>query len=476
MLDAAEGLPSAGQLIRKDSIEELCGHRARALELYAQGYALLAEAYQTSTRACIGNSSVYPLDHELFRSPNPESLPDFAAKARTHIDRAMWRALIVNTPIGSLMDKAERDKLEAALQAEPPEATADNIFATMSRLFGEADVIFRRGLVNAFSRLNRDYKSHDGFKIGDRIVLSYIVQCDDWADHFNYRSEDVLRDVDRVFHILDGKAAPDYQQGLCAAMRTQMQTRRNSDTRNDNPDYKREVETPYFRVRWFKNGNAHMWFLRDDLVMKANRLIAEHFGEVLGAAPNVAERGYTPPPATPDGAKEDFFATPASVAEAVVARAQIKPGERVLEPSAGEGALCRAAIASGAKVDAIERNVRRVKFLQSALFIRAPQHVIWGDFLIAAPTGAYDAVIMNPPWSGDQWAAHVLHAFGFLKPGGRLVAIVPRSVRSSGTRAAETVRNLLVKCGASIADLPDGSFKESGTEARGCVIVARKPF
>lgn len=31
-------------LVRKESIEELCGHRARALELYVQAFDLLTEA------------------------------------------------------------------------------------------------------------------------------------------------------------------------------------------------------------------------------------------------------------------------------------------------------------------------------------------------------------------------------------------------------------------------------------------------
>lgn len=42
-----------------------------------------------------------------------------------------------------------------------------------------------------------------------------------------------------------------------------------------------EVETDYFKVRIFKNGNAHLWFTRKDLVAKVNKLIGEYYGEVL---------------------------------------------------------------------------------------------------------------------------------------------------------------------------------------------------
>jgi hypothetical protein len=87
-------------------------------------------------------------------------------------------------------------------------------------------------------------------------------------------------DLDRVFHVLDGKVAPDYQQGLGAAIRETMARR----------DGTMQCESDYFRARWFKNRALHLWMKRADLVERANRLIAEHFGETLGAGPDVAQQ------------------------------------------------------------------------------------------------------------------------------------------------------------------------------------------
>ena len=98
------------------------------------------------------------------------------------------------------------------------------------------------------------------------VLTSIVTQFG--INHYN---EPTLQDLDRCFHVLDGKPAPEYQQGMCAAIRTALR-----DTKAD------VIETPYFRVRWFRNGNAHLWFLREDLVEMANKLIAEHYGEVLG--------------------------------------------------------------------------------------------------------------------------------------------------------------------------------------------------
>lgn len=81
-----------------------------------------------------------------------------------------------------------------------------------------------------------------------------------------------MRDIDRCMHVLDGQPTPDYQQGVLAALRTAIAAN------------EREFETPYYKVRYFAgNGNAHFYPKRADLVEKANRMIADHFGATIGA-------------------------------------------------------------------------------------------------------------------------------------------------------------------------------------------------
>lgn len=76
-----------------------------------------------------------------------------------------------------------------------------------------------------------------------------------------------------------------------------------------------------------------------------------------------------------------------------------------------------------------------------------------GNFLDLPPVDKYDAVVMNPPFSGTHWAKHVQHAIKWLKPHGRIVAILPATAEGS---------DLLPK-GGRWTDLPLGSFRESGT-------------
>ncbi|MGO8632125.1 DUF4942 domain-containing protein, partial [Rhizobium ruizarguesonis] len=42
-----------------------------------------------------------------------------------------------------------------------------------------------------------------------------------------------------------------------------------------------EVHSEVYTVRIFKNGNAHLWFQRADLVAKANRMVGEYYGKVI---------------------------------------------------------------------------------------------------------------------------------------------------------------------------------------------------
>lgn len=177
-----------------------------------------------------------------------------------------------------------------------------------------------------------------------------------------------------------------------------------------------------------------------------------------------------------DAKKEfDAFYTPDAIAEMVAERANIwradDPKERcrVLEPSAGAGALVAAARKRGAIVWACEKNPKDADKLDLLLYPHGS--CIRGDFLAVSPDmdgqagPLFDRVVMNPPFSKGQDARHVLHALKFLKPGGRLVAIMSPGVVFRTNGAYRELREYLDASGAgfSIEELPAGSFKESGT-------------
>jgi hypothetical protein len=65
-----------------------------------------------------------------------------------------------------------------------------------------------------------------------------------------------------------------------------------------------------------------------------------------------------------------------------------------------------------------------------------------GDFLASHSTETYDRVVMNPPFARNAAPKHVLHAYDFLKPGGRLVSVMPSSVTFRTDALNDKVRYL----------------------------------
>jgi type I restriction-modification system DNA methylase subunit len=167
----------------------------------------------------------------------------------------------------------------------------------------------------------------------------------------------------------------------------------------------------------------------------------------------------------------DFFETPVALAKRMCELAGVGPGKAVLEPSAGLGRIAMAARDAGAHVVCCERDPARAATLarQPGLSV-LPER----DFLGLAPHGAFDAVLMNPPFSQQADCFHVAHALRFLRPGGWLVAVVSAGFRFRQTHASCELREQLAEYPTSrVVDLPDGTFEESGTGVRTCLVTVR---
>lgn len=80
---------------------------------------------------------------------------------------------------------------------------------------------------------------------------------------------------------------------------------------------------------------------------------------------------------------------------------------------------------------------------------------------------------MNPPFANLQDVDHVTHAFNFLKPGGRLVAIMGEGAFFRQDRKAQEFRALLDVHGIS-EQLPAGSFEASGTNVNTRIVILDK--
>ena len=143
---------------------------------------------------------------------------------------------------------------------------------------------------------------------------------------------------------------------------------------------------------------------------------------------------------------------------------------RVLEPSAGLGAIARPVAARGASVDCIELDGQLAGRLRQAGFT-----VQAADFLEVPPRAEYDRVMMNPPFASRADVKHVMHALGFLKPGGLLVAVMSAGAGFRDDNLTTGFRATVEERGGTITALPDDAFKESGTGVRTVLVTIPAP-
>lgn len=155
-----------------------------------------------------------------------------------------------------------------------------------------------------------------------------------------------------------------------------------------------------------------------------------------------------------------FFATSRDEAIPLCQFAGDLVGRRVLEPSAGDGALADVAREMGAEVITIEKWDVNAKKLRAKGF-----EPIERDFLQVTPEeiGLFDAIIANPPFAKNQDIMHVRHMLDFLKPGGSLSVIMSTGWQEGRQRAHRDFIELLEGQEVEITPIEAGAFAEAGT-------------
>lgn len=165
--------------------------------------------------------------------------------------------------------------------------------------------------------------------------------------------------------------------------------------------------------------------------------------------------------------KTNFFETPDGLADRMAQLVDdIGEGARILEPSAGRGALIkairRAVKYQIAPVDACETEPD-FRELLPAIGV----NLVGSRFEDYNPGPIYNAVVMNPPFRGGLAERHTSHAWDCLKPGGRIVSLVSRM-------AALAIDDEF--CGhVFVRDLiPRGTFPETSVET--VLFLIHKPL
>lgn len=161
-----------------------------------------------------------------------------------------------------------------------------------------------------------------------------------------------------------------------------------------------------------------------------------------------------------------LFQTPPHLAERLVMLLGLRPGDRVLEPSAGLGNLIRPVLAAEpSEVVAVDIASDCMAELYRLDLPRV--RLVHGDFLTMSPDqlGTFDAVAMNPPFHLRADIRHILAALAFLRPGGRMAALcLDTPQRSDALRG---------RC-FHWEQIPAGAFRSAGTNVPTVLLCIQK--
>ncbi len=288
-VDTAPSDPSHGGLPRGEtglvmsiSVENLVAQRNATIARIVEAHRLLVsiedDAHLTGT---LQRPRSWSLDLQ-FSSGNRGSFTSDrgVALATKRIDAGYWSHLLAQSGLQSFLDAAAREEWRKAIEREDvPVLTVATVEATFAQLYNARGDMFERGVCELFRKLSWHYKTNNPVKLGKRLVLTYAVNG--WSGGIEHGASDKLDDIIRVMSMLDGKPEPDHRQAAWHTLNNP-ETRWMRDAKVNHTATLGPVSgKPYLSIRGYKNRNAHLTFLRLDLVDKMNKIIAKHYPGAL---------------------------------------------------------------------------------------------------------------------------------------------------------------------------------------------------
>lgn len=168
-----------------------------------------------------------------------------------------------------------------------------------------------------------------------------------------------------------------------------------------------------------------------------------------------------------------FYATPQALADKLVDMANLKRGNEILEPSAGQGAIIKAIhrVMPSAHVhwcELMDLNQEVVRKLPSKTLFMGD------DFLRIDAKNKFDRIIANPPFAKNADIDHIYKMYECLADGGRIVTVASKHWKDSSNKKETKFREWLKEVGAIYEEIEAGAFKESGTNISACILLIDK--
>jgi hypothetical protein len=212
-------------------------------------------------------------------------------------DRA-WANVLKSTQVSSKLSSAARNRLESEFNSiKTLEFTVSNVYGFLAGLCESSNEIQMGMMCDVFDIVTKYHSDNAvhymGWKSNDRhrtcgmrmrttrfVIPGHSVES--WSNSANHSTLSMLGDMDKVFAILDGKAAP--EKSLVDVFYREFSQLKAGE----------RMSSSYFDVRFYPQaGTIHFFATNKALVDRLNRLVGQH-------------RQWLPP--VTEVAPEDFWA------------------------------------------------------------------------------------------------------------------------------------------------------------------------
>lgn len=368
----------------------------------------------------------------------------YVEKMQDCLLKSAWRFVYQNWNIEDISTANDRKNFQKAIE-DPAPFTFENIMGTFGAYVSNPRLNIIRGVAEVFCTLDQAYKSHEKVKIGVKgLPKRVIMKC---VANFGWgrdRVQDVINAVGQIrgLPLVSYGQASDFING-----------KDETKTLTDGTVVLPLLKTHGIWIKTYDNGNGHIYF--DELALKdVNNALAEYYGDVLADCEEEKPTKFKESTAVSKDLQ--YYPTPEKAVNRLIDDLYRLEGEKVLEPSCGCGRIMDKLKENGADVFGVEVDADRADLCRSK-----GHKVLTANFLEVTPEAEFDLVVMNPPFYGKHYAKHIKHALKFIKPGGRLVSILPHTAKEHGLVDGEW------------RDLPVGSFSESGTNINTTILTIR---
>lgn len=184
------------------------------------------------------------------------------------IKRVAWRFVIQKLQIKDFISTKKRKELDQKIERnEMPNFTAREVALFITDASQNVNNLVTESAKEVFNFIKPNWtglKTNEFSKgMPPKVIIPYVM--DTWysrAGTIDYRQKDRLKDLDNLFHLMDGNGVSQYPGDIVTAIES---------TKDSN-----SAETKYFKLTWYKNGNLHVEFKRMDLLNKLAQMGSEN--------------------------------------------------------------------------------------------------------------------------------------------------------------------------------------------------------